>query len=120
MSAPFGALGSLNKGYANGIRFNNLIDTNSTSFTADRNCIVIGIAVSQNANSTDGGKQYPNNGFNTNGELLMSKEGTTSGMAGSPIWTWYTGKTNVYIVRMAPGNTVTISGNAFATLIVGY
>ena len=111
---------SYNRGYTNGIRFNNLIDTNSTSFTADRNCIVIGIAVSQNTNSTDNGKQYPNNGFNTNGEILMVKEGTTSGMAGSPIWTWYTGKTNVYIVRMAPGNTATISGNAFATLIVGY
>lgn len=88
--------------------FNTPYGTTNNSYTASSTCLAVCVAECMNSNPSSSGIQYASVGINTNGSIIASwNDGT--GICGSN--TWYTSRLHVWLVKLLPGQSVTMNGS---------
>ena len=96
-----------NAGYAK--CFNPPYGTTNNSYTASSTCLAVCVAECMNSNPSSSGIQYASVGINTNGSVIASWNDGTGIYNGSN--TWYTSRLHVWLVKLLPGQSVTMNGS---------
>lgn len=89
--------------------FNTPYGTTNNTYTASSTCLAVCVAECMNSNPSNNGIQYASVGINTNGSVIASwNDGT--GIYNKKD-TWYTSRLYVWLVKLLPGQSVTMNGS---------
>ena len=89
--------------------FSSPYGTTNNSYTASNTCLAVCVAECMNSNPSNNGIQYGSVGINTNGSVIASWNDGTGIHNMQDMW--YTSRLYVWLVKLLPGQSVTMNGS---------